>query len=130
MRRQELRRLAPRVRRGDERAKARAAELLRAEEMHEFAELIMDARWPKRGAPSPFVEAKRYLVGHMLSQRRYRGGRFRKGERQALLNETITDLSELGVFEDLSDADRERLPGEVLAALNRSRRKRRRILHQ
>ena len=131
-RRQELRKLAPRVRRNDERAKARAAELLRAEGMHEFAELIEDARWPKRGAPSlnPFEEAKQYLVSHLRTQRKYRDGRFRKGERQALLKEAITDLSDVGEFGDLSNADRARLPGEVLAALNRSRRKRRRALHR
>ena len=62
MRRQELNKLAPRVRRGDERAKARVVELLQAEELHDIAELIEDARWPKRGAPSlnPFKEKKDY----------------------------------------------------------------------
>jgi len=44
LRRMELEKLAPRVRRGDERAKARVIELLQAEGLHDISELIEDAR--------------------------------------------------------------------------------------
>jgi hypothetical protein len=132
LRRYELEELVPRVRRGDKHAKARAAELLRAEGLHAIAELIEDARWPKRGAPSlnPFKEKKDYFVAVMRGQRKYRDGRFRKGERQALLDEILIEYAELGELDPLSDADRARLRDEVLAALNRSVQKRRRALHR
>jgi len=132
LRRMELEKLAPRVRRGDERAKARAIELLQAEGLHDIAELIEDARWLKRGAPSlnPFKQKKDYFVAVMREQRKYRDGRFGKGERQALLNKIMIEHGELGEFDDLSNADFERLKHEVPAALNRSVRKRRRALHR
>jgi len=133
MRRQELNKLAPRVRRGDERAKARVVELLQAEELHDIAELIEDARWPKRGAPSlnPFKEKKDYFVALIREyKRKYLDGRFGKGERKALLYKIMIDHGELGEFDDLSNADFARLEGEVLAALNRPVRKRRRARHR
>jgi hypothetical protein len=131
-RRRELEELTPRVRRGDERAKARAVELLQAEGLRDIAELIADACWPKRGAPSlnPVKELKDYFVAIMREQRKYRDGRFGKGERQALLNQIMIEHGELGEFDALSDADFARLQHEVVAALNRSVRKRRRALHR
>lgn len=128
LRRHELNKLAPLVP-SSAAMKDRVVALLRAEGLDAVAELITCGTWPRRGRPSldPFEERKRSLVAHMRLQKKYHGP-WRKGERKAALERHMDELAESnGDLAGFSNDERKRLRDEVLADMDRAKRKRRRV---
>jgi hypothetical protein len=125
LRRQQMRELAPKVRRGDQESKAQYVALLQRDGDHATADLIECAKWSRRGAPArdPFEEVKRYFVAVMRARQKRNGGKFAKGERFKELKQLMTDLAERGDLNCFSNAERDRLWHDVIAGLRRMPRK-------